>query len=421
MSSSWLSLEEALSKALAATHVVSDIETISLFSAHRRVVAQDVVATLDVPPWDNSAMDGFAINANSYTQSQALTVQGIITAGEKASNPLSAGHAYKIMTGAPIPDGANAVVMIENCDSDNNGNVIINDTPTQGQNIRAKANDIAQGQVLIKKGTQLRAEHLMLLSSQGLDEVVVYRKLRVGIVATGNELAAPGESRSDTQIYESNRVGISAILSDENVEVVDFGIVEDDKASLTRLFNQAASNTAGANTKTSTKTSTDSNVDIMVSSGGVSVGDADYVKDVIEAMGHIEFWKIAVKPGKPFALGRLNNTVFCGLPGNPVSSFVTAKLIVLPIISKMQGRQDGHTALTVTATLTKDIKRRAGRRDYQRATMSYDHNGNLVVTPFKTQSSGVMTSITSANCFMIIHEDISTLAIGDTVPVMPFT
>ena len=416
MSSSWLSLEEALSKALAAIHVVSDVETVSLFSAHRRVVAQDVVATLDVPPWDNSAMDGFAINADSYTQGQKLKIQGLITAGEKASTPLTVDHAYKIMTGAPIPDGANAVVMIENCGSDAKGNVIINEAPTQDQNIRPQANDISHGQVLIKKGTQLRAEHLMLLSSQGLNEVVVYRKLRVGIVATGNELAAPGESRSDTQIYESNRVGISAILSDENVEIVDFGIVEDDKASLTSLFNQAASTIANPTSK-----ATGNYVDIMVSSGGVSVGDADYVKDVIEAMGHIEFWKIAVKPGKPFALGRLNNTVFCGLPGNPVSSFVTAKLIVLPIISKMQGRQDGHTALTVTATLTKDIKRRAGRRDYQRATMSYDDNGNLVVTPFKTQSSGVMTSITSANCFMIIHEDISTLAIGDTVPVMPFT
>jgi molybdopterin molybdotransferase len=415
MSSSWLSLEEALSKALAATHVVSDVETVSLFSAHRRVVAQDVVATLDVPPWDNSAMDGFAINADSYTQGQKLKIQGLITAGEKASTPLTVDHAYKIMTGAPIPDGANAVVMIENCGSDAKGNVIINEAPTQDQNIRPQANDISHGQVLIKKGTQLRAEHLMLLSSQGLNEVVVYRKLRVGIVATGNELAAPGESRSDTQIYESNRVGISAILSDENVEIVDFGIVEDDKASLTSLFNQAASTIANPTSK-----ATGNYVDIMVSSGGVSVGDADYVKDVIEAMGHIEFWKIAVKPGKPFALGRLNNTVFCGLPGNPVSSFVTAKLLVLPIISKMQGRQDGHTALTVTATLTKDIKRRAGRRDYQRATMSYDENGNLVVTPFKTQSSGVMTSITSANCFMIIHEDISTLSIGDTVPVMPF-
>jgi molybdopterin molybdotransferase len=416
MSSSWLSLEEALSKALAATHVVSDVETVSLFSAHRRVVAQDVVATLDVPPWDNSAMDGFAINADSYTQGQKLKIQGLITAGEKASTPLTVDHAYKIMTGAPIPDGANAVVMIENCNSDTAGNVVINEVPTQGQNIRPQANDISHGQVLIKKGTQLRAEHLMLLSSQGLNEVVVYRKLRVGIVATGNELAAPGESRSDTQIYESNRVGISAILSDENVEVVDFGIVEDDKASLTSLFNQAASTIANPTSK-----ATGNHVDIMVSSGGVSVGDADYVKDVIEAMGHIEFWKIAVKPGKPFALGKLNNTVFCGLPGNPVSSFVTAKLLVLPIISKMQGRQDGHTALTVMAVLTKDIKRRAGRRDYQRATMSYDENGNLVVTPFKTQSSGVMTSITSANCFMIIHEDISTLAIGDTVPVMPFT
>ena len=411
MSSSWLSLEEALSKALAATHAVSDVEIVSLFSAHRRVVAQDVVATLDVPPWDNSAMDGFAINAGSYNQGQALTVQGIITAGEKAFTPLAVGHAYKIMTGAPIPDGANAVIMIENCDSDANGNVIINEAPTPGQNIRPQANDITKGQVLIKKGTQLRAEHLMLLSSQGLNEVVVYRKLRVGVVATGNELAAPGELRGNTQIYESNRVGISAILGDENVEVIDFGIVEDDKASLTCLFNQAADPTNKATGK---------HVDIMVSSGGVSVGDADYVKDVIEAMGHIEFWKIAVKPGKPFALGKLNNTVFCGLPGNPVSSFVTAKLLVLPIINKMQGRQDGHTALTVTATLTKDITRRAGRRDFQRATMSYDENGNLVVTPFKTQSSGVMTSITSANCFMIIHEDISRLTIGDTVPVMPF-
>ncbi|WP_420932926.1 molybdopterin molybdotransferase MoeA [Alteromonas sp. A081] len=436
MSSSWLSLEEALAKALAATHTVSDVERVSLFSAHRRVVAQDVVATLDVPPWDNSAMDGFAINAGSYHQGQALIVQGIITAGEKASTPLAVGHAFKIMTGAPIPDGANAVIMIENCGSDANGNVIIHEAPTPGQNIRPQANDITKGQVLIKKGTQLRAEHLMLLSSQGLNEVVVYRKLRVGIVATGNELAAPGELRGDTQIYESNRVGISAILSDENVEVIDFGIVEDDKASLAKLFNQAASSTSdssnnrpglgtptirtGTGTRASTNASADNSVDIMVSSGGVSVGDADYVKDVIEAMGHIEFWKIAVKPGKPFALGRLNNTVFCGLPGNPVSSFVTAKLLVLPIISKMQGRQDGHTALTVTATLTKDIKRRAGRRDYQRATMSYDDNGNVVVTPFETQSSGVMTSITSANCFMIIHEDISTLSIGDKVPVMPF-
>ena len=422
MSSNWLSLEEALSKALATTHVVSDVETVSLSSAHRRVVAQDVVATLDVPPWDNSAMDGFAIDAASYTQGQPLTIQGIITAGEKASTPLAVGQAYKIMTGAPIPNGANAVVMIENCASDDNGNVFINDTPLQGQSIRVKASDISQGQVLIKKGTLLRAEHLMLLSSQGLNEVLVYRKLRVGIVATGNELAAPSESRSDTQIYESNRVGISAIVSDENVDIVDFGIVEDDKASLTALFNQAAFNSANStHTGTNAKTKTKHNVDIMVSSGGVSVGDADYVKDVIEAMGHIEFWKIAVKPGKPFALGRLNNTVFCGLPGNPVSSFVTAKLLVLPIISKMQGRQDGHNALTVTATLTKDITRRAGRRDFQRATMSYDKNGNLMVTPFKTQGSGVMTSITSANCFMIIHEDIGSLAIGDSVPVMPFT
>ena len=159
----------------------------------------------------------------------------------------------------------------------------------------------------------------------------------------------------------------------------------------------------------------------MISSGGVSVGDADYVKDVIDSMGSIEFWKIAVKPGKPFALGKLDDTVFCGLPGNPVSSFVTAKLLVLPIIRKMQGRQDDLGLFTVTATLTKDIKRRPGRRDFQRALMSTDTQGNLVVTPLKNQSSGVMTSITSANCFMVVHEELAELNKGDAIPVIPFT
>jgi len=401
MSSKWLSLEEALAKALDAAYAIDDVEQVSIFEANNRILAHDLVATLDVPPWDNSAMDGYAVNIEDLSGSNELEVQGIITAGMEADTPLQKGKAFKIMTGAPIPNNANAVVMVENT-SECNGNVEINKRPIAHENIRKKANDIGCGDTLVHKGTRLRAEHLMLLSSQGKCKIDVFRKLRVGVVATGSELAAPGESRAATQIFESNRVGIASILQNENVELIDFGIVEDNEVSLRELFIEASKR-----------------VDVMVSSGGVSVGDADYVKDIIAELGSIDFWKVAVKPGKPFALGKINNTLFCGLPGNPVSSFVTAKLLVVPVIKKMQGEAKPHEPLFINATITMPLKRRAGRRDFQRATMAKNVQSEWEVTPFKSQSSGVMTSITSANCLMIVPEEVSELKEGDTVQVMP--
>ena len=401
MSSKWLSLEEALAKALDAAYAIDDVEQVSIFEANNRILAHDLVATLDVPPWDNSAMDGYAVNVEDLSGSNELEVQGIITAGMEADTPLQKGKAFKIMTGAPIPNNANAVVMVENT-SECNGNVEIDKRPIAHENIRKKANDIGCGDTLVHKGTRLRAEHLMLLSSQGKSKIDVFRKLRVGVVATGSELAAPGESRAATQIFESNRVGIASILQNENVELIDFGIVEDNEVSLRELFIKASKR-----------------VDVMVSSGGVSVGDADYVKDIIAELGSIDFWKVAVKPGKPFALGKINNTLFCGLPGNPVSSFVTAKLLVVPVIKKMQGEAKPHEPLFINATITTPLKRRAGRRDFQRATMAKNVQSEWEVTPFKSQSSGVMTSITSANCLMIVPEEVSELKEGDTVQVMP--
>ncbi|AGP85922.1 gephyrin-like molybdotransferase Glp [Alteromonas mediterranea] len=401
MSSKWLSLEEALAKALDAAYAIDDVEQVSIFEANNRILAHDLVATLDVPPWDNSAMDGYAVNVEDLSGSNELEVQGIITAGMEADTPLQKGKAFKIMTGAPIPNNANAVVMVENT-SECNGNVEIDKRPIAHENIRKKANDIGCGDTLVHKGTRLRAEHLMLLSSQGKSKIDVFRKLRVGVVATGSELAAPGESRAATQIFESNRVGIASILQNENVELIDFGIVEDNEVSLRELFIEASKR-----------------VDVMVSSGGVSVGDADYVKDIIAELGSIDFWKVAVKPGKPFALGKINNTLFCGLPGNPVSSFVTAKLLVVPVIKKMQGEAKPHEPLFINATITTPLKRRAGRRDFQRATMAKNVQSEWEVTPFKSQSSGVMTSITSANCLMIVPEEVSELKEGDTVQVMP--
>jgi molybdopterin molybdotransferase len=403
MSSKWLSLDAALENAMRATPVVTEIEQVDIHQALDRICANDIIATQNVPPWDNSAMDGFAVNTTCMPSHNTLSIQGTITAGMAASEALQVHSAIKIMTGAPLPEGANAVVMKENTSSNTNGKVLINHVPKDGENIRRKANDIAIGDCLISAGTRLRPEHLMLLSSQGVANVPVFKKVRVGVVATGSELAAPGTQRLPTQIFESNRIGVSAILSQLNVDIVDFGIVKDDEATLRQLFTDASER-----------------VDIMVSSGGVSVGDADFVKDIIEELGSITFWKLAIKPGKPFALGNIANTLFCGLPGNPVSAFVTAKLLMLPIVRRMQGEKNITFPLMLNATITCALKRNAGRRDFQRATLQQDATGNLFVTPLAKQSSGVMTSITAANCFMVIHEHTSEIAQGETISVLPF-
>lgn len=402
MSLNWLSLEAALKKSLEAATPVNEQESIPISQALNRITAIDISATQAVPPWDNSSMDGFAINTADLQKSTHLIIQGMITAGMDANEQLKPGHAIKIMTGAPIPLGANAVVMIENTQV--NGNMVaINILPEAGENIRQKESDIRCGQPIITKGTRLKAQHLMLLSSQGMSEVTVYRKVRIGIIATGSELAQPGTSRLPSQIYESNRIGISALLNELNAETIDLGIVKDDKEVLKQSLIEASKS-----------------VDIIVSSGGVSVGDADYVKEIIESLGTINFWKVAIKPGKPFALGSLSHVLFCGLPGNPVSAFVTAKLLVDPLVRKVQGQHEIKPPLSIEAMLTCSIKRRPGRRDFQRATMAYDDNNQLVVTPFHTQSSGVMTSITSANCFMIIDEHLSQIEAGTMLPVIPF-
>ena len=402
MSLNWLSLDAALVKTLALAAPVTEQEVIPISQAQNRIAASDIAATQDVPPWDNSSMDGFAVNTANLQPNTPLKIQGCITAGMVPTEPLKPGHAIKIMTGAPIPSGADAVVMIENTHIDNHM-VSINSVPSVGTNIRPKASDIHDGQTLITKGTRLKAQHLMLLSSQGLSKVSVYRKVRIGILATGSELAAPGAARLPWQIYESNRIGISALLREINAETIDLGIVEDDKSSLKQALSDATKK-----------------VDVIVSSGGVSVGDADYVKEIIETLGTINFWKVAIKPGKPFALGTLGHVLFCGLPGNPVSAFVTSKLLVDPLVRKVQGETNIKAPLTISARLTCDVKRKPGRRDFQRATMSYDNNNCLVVTPFHTQSSGVITSITSANCFMIIDENLSQIEAGTMLPVIPF-
>ncbi|MEG3768250.1 gephyrin-like molybdotransferase Glp [Alteromonas sp. 14N.309.X.WAT.G.H12] len=404
--SNWLSLDAALNTAYSSLTPITDAITLTIDDALGFVLADDIVAPVDVPPADNSAMDGYAVYASDTNQLTPLTVVGSQFAG-MASNAavLQKGTAIRIMTGALIPSGADCVVMQENTTLEGD-TVTVNKPALVGENIRRAGNDIRANTVVINKGTLLSASHLVLLASMGIHHVSVFRPLNVGLMATGDELKEAGETLSSGQIYESNRTGSRALLAHLPVNITDFGIVPDNKDALKKVLSNAAKSQ-----------------DLLISSGGVSVGDADFVKDMVASLGQINFWKIAIKPGKPFAFGRLGKCIFCGVPGNPVSAFVTTQQIVLPIIKKMIGTACDKPIrqMTIQATLTAPINRKAGREEFLRSVLTQDPNGDCFVSPLPKQSSGVMTTVTQANSYLIIPADVASLEKGSTVTVQPFS
>ena len=297
----WLPLDDALRRALSQVRPVTESESVMVSEALHRVASEDVVAPVDVPPADNSAMDGYALYSTDTCDALPLAVVATQLAGMPYHDTkLAKGQAIRIMTGALIPAGADCVVMQENA-SRTDDTVVINKAAMPGENIRRAGGDIARGAIVIHAGTQLTASHLVLLASMGIQTVRVYRKLRVGIIATGDELRAAGAPLTSGQIYESNRTGTRALLAAEPIDVTDYGIVADDIGILGEMFSTASRQE-----------------DLIISSGGVSVGEADFVKELVADQGDIAFWKIAIKPGKPFAFGSLGDAVFCGVPGNPV-------------------------------------------------------------------------------------------------------
>lgn len=400
--SNWLSLEDALQHTLALTPTVTESETVSLPQALSRIAAVDVVAPANVPPWANSAMDGYAVCLSDLTQSDRLQVSATVLAGTSDIAPLASGTAARIMTGAPLPSGADTVIMKENAIEEDN-HVSFTNLPAKGDNVRACGSDITKGDCILSSGTRLTPAHLMLLASQGITTVKVYRKVRVGLMATGDELCQPGQPLQAGQIYESNSTGISALLSKHGVEIIHYGIVKDDIDALKRTITEASQQT-----------------DLLITSGGVSVGDADHVKPVIDALGSVDFWKVAIKPGKPFAFGRVGNTVFCGVPGNPVSAYVTTQMLVTPVIERLQGLGQITSPLRLQAKLTSSLTRRPGRTDFQRAMMS-TKDGQWRVTPLAKQSSGVMSSVTQANCYLELPAEQSHFDTGQWVTVIPFS
>ena len=396
-----LPIQSAISTMLKQVIPVLESEQIELEDALGRVLAMDVVSNINVPPNDNSAMDGYALRCEDLIDNNQLQLVGTALAGAPFKHKVLAGQCIRIMTGAVIPQGADSVVMQENTDT-KAGLVIFKQIPKPGNSVRKAGEDIHQGSVVVTKGTKLTPAYIALIASVGISEISAIRHIKVGLIATGDELTHPGQALTDGGIYESNRYALSALLKTFPVVLFDFGIVKDDKNDLKVIFEQAGNH-----------------CDLVLSCGGVSVGDADYVKEILDDLGSINFWKVAIKPGKPFAFGQLGNACFCGLPGNPVSSYVTFEQLVKPVLQKLSG-QTYLPAPHFVAKAASLIRKRPGRTDYQRGLFYRDEQGELLVKPNGKQGSGIMSSIAHANCYMILEQDTGDVQEGEAVNIQPF-
>lgn len=392
MKSKLLSVESARQQLIDGVNPIKATETLPLMQAYGRVLAQTYRADIDVPPADNSAMDGYALNTAGLQPGSSLPIGLTIAAGDIAE-PLVAGTAARIFTGGEIPAGANAVIIQEDCTRDGD-RVILQVGVKPWENIRPQGQDIAAGTQLFEKGQCLRPQDIGLLASVNIAEVLVFKPLRVALFSTGNELVEPGQSLPRGKIYNSNRYLLTGLLRAMHCEVIDGGIVTDTLAD-TRAALQTAANQA----------------DVVISSGGVSVGDADHVKAAVSELGELKLWKINLKPGKPLAFGYVADTPFVGLPGNPVSAFVTFQLLVRHLLCKRQGQQINLPSF-IPLRANFDLPNPRKRSEYLRGRITADG-----VEIHAQQSSGALSSVVWADCLVRVEEGVS-VARGDWVDVV---
>ncbi len=391
-----LSVEDALARLLAQAHAITDAESVPTVAAHGRVLAQPVVSGMDVPPMDNSQMDGYAVRlADVPAAGTALRVTQRIAAGHPGQ-PLEPGTAARIFTGAPVPPGADAIVMQEATVADG-GSVVINEVPKPGAWIRRAGFDVQRGALVLDAGRRLLPQDCGLAASVGVARLTVVRRPRVAAFFTGDELVMPGEPLPPGRIYNSNRFVLRGLLERLGCQVIDLGIVPDDYDATRRAFVEAAAR-----------------ADIIVTSGGVSVGEEDHVKPAVQAEGTLDLWQIAMKPGKPLAFGAVAGVPFIGLPGNPVSSFVTFLLFARPFILRRQGVQDvAPRALPLRADF--DWPRPDKRREFLRTRV----NGEGGLDVYSNQNSAVLTSTTWADGLIDLPAG-ETITRGQTVRYLPY-
>lgn len=400
-------LSDALENMQKALTTVCESITLPLSEALGFTLCENIISDKNVPPFNNSAMDGYALHANdlkecSDTNPVQLKQVGKSFAGAPFKGEIKAGCCIRIMTGAVVPASLNCVVMQEQTIAD--GDLItFNRSAKVNNNVRFAGEDLQVGQAVLQQGHKLTPRDIPLLASLGIVTVNVYRQLKVAVLSSGDELKSLGETLLQGEIYDSNRYSIMALLSRLNVEVIDFGIIKDDYSLIKQAVMQA-----------------DQQADVVITSGGVSVGEADFIKDVLNEIGEIGFWKLAIKPGKPFAFGKLQNSVFFGLPGNPVSAIVTLYQLAVPAMAKMSG-EVLKPAIRFNAICTDKLAKSPGRTDFQRGNYSVNELGQLVVNTTGSQGSGVFSSMSQSNCFMVLEQERGNISAGETVVIEPYS
>ncbi|NIY93156.1 bifunctional molybdopterin-guanine dinucleotide biosynthesis adaptor protein MobB/molybdopterin molybdotransferase MoeA [Vibrio diazotrophicus] len=400
LSPAFLSVEQGRQAILERVQTLTDIEAIDLSQIYNRVLAKDITSPVNVPSYRNSAMDGFAIRGDDLNREYYQVVAEIM-AGDVYANVVEQGQAVKIMTGAAVPEGADTVIMREHAIVTGETVTFGSATIKAGQNVRQTGEDLAIGQNVFPIGQRLSSPEIGMLASLGMNGAPVYRKLKVAIFSTGNEVQAPGTAASDSHIFDSNRYTLMGLLAHLGCETIDLGIIEDDEQSMIDALNNASQS-----------------ADVVLTSGGVSVGDADFIKSALESLGSIEFWRINMRPGRPLAFGKINDTPIFGLPGNPVAVMVSFINFVEPAVRKMQGEVNWNP-LKVPAVATEDLRSRQGRTEFTRGIYSFNELGQLTVKSTGKQGSGILRSMSEANCLIEISPAVDTVKVGESVTIIP--
>jgi molybdopterin molybdotransferase len=398
-----MSVDEAVAIIAARVSPVRDIEAVSLAAADGRVLAKDIFAPLPLPPFTNSAVDGYAVRSGDLPQGEekAFPVVGRVQAGASAPAPVEPGQAVRIFTGAPMPQGADTVFMQEDVRLDQ-GRVVLPAGLKPGANVRAAGEDIAAGHGALKSGRRLRPQDVALMAAFGLTDVDVRRRIRVAVFSTGNELVSPGAPRGAAQLFDSNRFMLMAMLARLGCEVSDLGILGDDRAALAGALRNAA----------------DAH-DLVLTTGGVSTGEEDHVKAAVESAGKLVLWRMAIKPGRPVAMGIIGGTPLVGLPGNPVASFVTFVHVVRPTVLALAGAAQQHLVpMPVRAAFA--YRKKIARREYVRVNLRRADDGVLEVTKFPREGAGLLSSLVDTDGLVELGEDITRVEPGQTVGFLSY-
>ncbi len=398
-----LRVDKAREAILACLSPIEESEAIGIRQALGRVLAEDIVPRINVPAHDNSAMDGYAVRFSDLNEKETLLSEvGSALAGRPFHGKVAAGQCVRIMTGAVMPEGTDAVVIQEVVQASGDHKVLIPKGQKRGQNVRYAGEDLKVGVPVLASGKWLRPAEIGLIASLGLGEVRVKRRLRVAFFATGDELASIGAPLREGEVYDSNRYTVHGMLSRLGVEIADLGVVRDDPAQLEAAFKKAASQS-----------------DAIITTGGVSVGEADFVKQLMAKLGEVLFWKIAMRPGRPMAFGKIGNAYLFGLPGNPVAVMVTFYQFVRDALLHLSGRTDDFSLPLLKATAAEALRKVPGRTEYQRGVL-FKENAEWKVRTTGQQGSGVLRSMSEANCFIVLEHERGAVKAGEPVAVQLF-